>query len=311
MSDSFAYFRNLTGTFSRWFDSHAELKVESDKSAKGIDWLRCIPFLILHFGCLGVIYVGWSWFAVLTSIFFYLARMFAITGFYHRYFSHNCFKTSRTLQFLFAALGNSSVQRGPLWWAANHRHHHKFSDKEKDIHSPRQVGFWWSHMFWFTARCHFPVKTDLIKDYIKFPELRFIDRFDTIIPVLCAIFLFLSGNFLESNYPDFHTNGLQLLVWGFFISTVILFHATCATNSFAHMFGSKPFPTNDDSRNNLWVALLALGEGWHNNHHHTPSSVKQGLHWWQIDVTFYILNMMSWLGLIWDLRQPEIKLTDK
>ena len=310
MINTFAYFKNLTGTFSRWLDTHAELEFESDKQTKSIDWIRCTPFIFLHLGCFGVIYVGWSWFAVLASIAFYLIRMFAITGFYHRYFSHNCFKTSRALQFLFAALGNSSVQRGPLWWAANHRHHHKFSDKEKDIHSPRQVGFWWSHMFWFTSRSHFPVKTELIKDFLKFPELRFIDRYDTVIPIMYAILLYFGGNFIQSNYPGFHTNGLQLLVWCFFISTVVLFHITCSTNSIAHMFGSKPFPTNDDSRNNFWVAILALGEGWHNNHHHAPSSIKQGIHWWEVDITYYILNIMSWFGLVWDLRKPEIKLTD-
>ena len=311
MTNTNSYYRNLTRTFSRWFDTHAALDFASDKQTKNIDWIRCIPFIFLHFGCLGVIYVGWSWFAVIASIFLYLARMFAITGFYHRYFSHNCFKTSRFIQFLFAALGNSSVQRGPLWWAANHRHHHKYSDKNKDIHSPRQVGFWWSHMFWFTSRCHFPVKTNLIKDFLKFPELRFIDRFDTIIPIIYAFILYLGGEFLQSNYPSFNTNGLQLLVWCFFISTVALFHVTCSTNSFAHMFGSQPFETNDDSRNNFWVAILALGEGWHNNHHHTPSSIKQGIHWWELDITYYILKIMSWAGLIWDLRRPEIKLTDK
>ena len=307
MSNAFEYFKNLTSTLNRWFDSHAELEIKSDINSNGIDWLRCLPFIILHLGCLGVIFVGWSWFAVSICVFLYLIRMFAITGFYHRYFSHNCFKTSRTLQFFFAVIGNSSTQRGPLWWAANHRHHHKFSDMKQDIHSPRHVGFWWSHMFWFTSRSHFPLKTDLIKDFLKFPELRFIDRYDTIIPILFGFLLFTGGNFMEINYPNLKTNGLQLLVWGFFVSTIVLFHVTCSTNSFSHMFGSRPFNTNDDSRNNFWVAILALGEGWHNNHHHSPSSVKQGIHWWQIDVTFYILSIMSWLGLVWDLRKPDIK----
>jgi stearoyl-CoA desaturase (delta-9 desaturase) len=123
----------------RWFDSDASIDQISDADIKKVDWFRIIPFVILHLMCLGVIWVGWSWFAVLTAAGLYFIRMFAITGFYHRYFSHRAFNTNRFWQFIFAVIGNSSVQRGPLWWAAHHRHHHRYADTEKDIHSPARI----------------------------------------------------------------------------------------------------------------------------------------------------------------------------
>jgi stearoyl-CoA desaturase (delta-9 desaturase) len=260
-----------------------------------------IPFIALHLACLGAIWVGTSWFAVATAIALYALRMFAITGFYHRYFSHKAFGTSRPVQFLFAVLGAASVQRGPLWWAAHHRHHHRHADTDQDIHSPRH-GFWRSHMGWFLTPRSFGTDHAAIKDLSRFPELRLLDRFDIVVPALLAVGLFALGNWLEGNYPALETNGPQLLVWGFFISTVVLFHVTVTINSLAHRWGSRRFATNDDSRNNWLLALLTFGEGWHNNHHHFPGSARQGFKWWELDVTYYALRVMSWLGLVWDLK---------
>ena len=216
----------------RWFDSDASINQISDADIKKVDWFRIIPFVILHLGCLGVIWVGWSWFAVLTAAGLYFIRMFGITGFYHRYFSHNAFKANRFWQFIFAVIGNSSVQRGPLWWAAHHRHHHRYADTEKDIHSPSRHGFIWSHIGWLTSPANFPTKMQYVKDWAKYPELRWINRFDIVIPILLAVVLFWGGNLLEDYAPGLGTNGPQLLIWGFFISSVVLFHGTVTINSF-------------------------------------------------------------------------------
>ena len=205
----------------------------------------------LHLGCFAVFFVGWSVPAIITALILYAVRMFAITGFYHRYFSHRSFKTSRFIQFLFAVLGASAVQRGPLWWSSYHRYHHKHSDTKMDIHSPSQSGFWKSHMFWFMGKSNFETKKELIGDLIKFPELRMLDRFDIVIPFLLAVGLIIFGDILYAYKPEWGTNGLQLFVWGFLISTVLLFHGTCSTNSLAHKFGTKRYITGDDSRNNL------------------------------------------------------------
>ena len=286
----------------RWFDAEASADQIVHVDAKKVDWFRILPFVIMHLMCLGVIWVGWSWFAVLTTAALYFVRMFAITGFYHRYFSHNTFKTNRFWQFCFAVLGNSSVQRGPLWWAAHHRHHHRYADTEKDIHSPSRHGFIWSHIGWLTSPANFPTKMQYVKDWARFPELRWINRFDTVIPILLAVALFVSGSFLEIYAPQLGTNGPQLLIWGFFISSVVLFHGTVTINSLDHMFGSRRYNTPDTSRNNAFLALITLGEGWHNNHHHYAISARQGFYWWEIDITYYLLKVFSWLGIVWDLR---------
>lgn len=261
-----------------------------------------VPYIILHTGCLGVIWVGWSWIAVSVAVGLYFFRMFAITGFYHRYFSHRSFKTSRFAQFLFGVWAMSSAQRGPIWWASQHRHHHTHSDEEEDAHSPHQHGFYWSHIGWLTAADNLVTQQERVTDLIRYPELRFLDRFDLLVPGLLAATLFTTGALLEAFAPGLGTSGWQMLVWGFFVSTVVLFHATCTINSLAHLFGKRRFGTTDASRNNVFLALLTLGEGWHNNHHRYPGSVRQGFYWWEIDLTYYGLKLMQKFGLIWDLN---------
>jgi stearoyl-CoA desaturase (delta-9 desaturase) len=293
-------------TVLRWFDSEAGPDQETGKGAQSVDWLRILPMALLHVMCLGVIWVGWSPVAILTAVFLYLLRMFAITGFYHRYFSHRSFKTSRGWQFVFAVLGNSSVQRGPIWWAAHHRHHHRHADRKEDIHSPLQHGFWWSHIGWLTSRANFSTQWRYVPDWKKFPELRFLNRFDVLVPILLAAALYGFGALLAAAAPSLQTNGLQMLIWGFFISTTVLLHATFTINSLDHMFGTRRYETNDTSRNNWLLALITLGEGWHNNHHHYAVSARQGFFWWEIDITYYLLKLMARVGIISDLRPvPE------
>jgi stearoyl-CoA desaturase (delta-9 desaturase) len=276
-----------------------------------IDWKRTIPFVLLHGGCLGVLWVGWSWAAVVAAVLLYLIRMFAITAFYHRYFSHRTFRTSRFGQFVFAVLGNSAMQRGPLWWAANHRHHHQHSDQEEDIHSPKQQGFWWSHIGWITSARNFPTDYDRVKDLAKFPELVFLNRHDQLVLYVYGAFLYLTGWLLEKYAPGLGTNGWQIFIWGFFVSSVFLLHGTLFINSLSHVFGRKRFETTDTSRNSLILAIITLGEGWHNNHHRYMHAVRQGFYWWEIDVSYYILKVMSWCGIIWDLKKVPAQIYEE
>jgi stearoyl-CoA desaturase (delta-9 desaturase) len=290
----------------RWFDAEAEIESIPSEDPNRVDWLRIVPLIFLHLMCLGVIWVGWSWTALLVALLLYIVRMFAITGFYHRYFSHKAYNTNRFWQFVFAVVGNASVQRGPLWWASHHRHHHRYTDKEQDVHSPSRHGFWWSHIGWLTSMSNFQTKYRFVADWARFPELRWLNRFDTVIPILLALSLYAGGEILARFAPGLETNGMQLLIWGFFVSTVVLLHATVTINSFDHMYGSRRYNTPDTSRNNPLLALITLGEGWHNNHHHYAVSARQGFFWWEIDITYYILVFMSWLGIVRDLRPvPE------
>ncbi len=295
--------RGLTENLVRWFDAGAVRTGDAPPEAgKKVEWLRVTPFVVMHGACLGAIWTGWSPVAVGVAVGLYFVRMFAITAFYHRYFSHRTFSTSRAAQFAFAVLGASAVQRGPLWWAAHHRRHHRFSDQPGDPHSALRDGFWWSHIGWITSRASFATDVEAVGDLAKFPELRFLNRFDTLVPVLLAASMLGLGMILASFAPELGTSGMQMLVWGFFISTVALFHGTCSINSLAHKMGRQRYATGDESRNSLTLALITLGEGWHNNHHYCPGAVRQGFRWWEIDVSWYGLTVLSWLGIVWDLR---------
>lgn len=286
----------------QWFDTaDASTPLEGPESNR-IDWLRAAPFLAMHLGCLGVLWTGTSPTAVAVAAALYAVRMFAITGFYHRYFSHKTFRTSRVVQFVFAAIGAASVQRGTLWWAAHHREHHRHADTALDPHSPGVHGFLWSHVGWFLTPRAFRTDLERVPDLAKYPELRWLDRYDIVVPLLLAVALYVFGALLQRFAPELHTSGGQLLVWGFFVSTIVLFHATVTINSLAHRFGSRRFATHDDSRNSLLLALLTFGEGWHNNHHFFPGTARQGFRWWEIDLTWYGLKLLALLGLVHDLK---------
>lgn len=300
--------RSVFKTLMGCIDTHAVAKHSDEAPKKIIDWPRWIPMVFLHAMCLAPLWVGWSWTALIVCAVMYFVRMFAITGFYHRYFSHRTFKVNRFMQFVLAVAGNSAAQRGPLWWAAHHRHHHAHSDDPEDTHSPIQHSLFWSHMAWILARENQATDLASVPDLARFPELRFLDRFDVFVPVLLGVFMFCFGVALNYFWPELGTNGLQMLVWGFFISTVILFHGTCTINSLSHLFGTRRFETSDKSRNNFLLALITLGEGWHNNHHHYMATVRQGFYWWEIDITWYGLVVMSWFGLVKDLKPVPAKI---
>jgi stearoyl-CoA desaturase (delta-9 desaturase) len=251
----------------------------------------------MHLACITVFFVDFSLTAVLLCLAMYAVRMFGLTAGFHRYFSHRSYKTSRPVQFLLAMLGTSALQKGPLWWAAHHRRHHKYSDQPGDIHSPVASSLWWSHIGWVISRKYEPTDWNAIKDFARFPELRWLNTWHWIPGVAVAVLCFFGGLL-------FGASGWSWLVWGFVVSTVLLYHGTFTVNSLAHLWGSRRYQTTDDSRNNFWIALWTGGEGWHNNHHHYMASVKQGFFWWEIDFSYYALRVMSWFRLVWDLRVP-------
>jgi stearoyl-CoA desaturase (delta-9 desaturase) len=252
---------------------------------------RSLPFFVIHIlSVAGVVWLGWSWTGLLLAVGLYYVRMFGVTGGYHRYFSHKSFKTSRFMQFVLALLATSSAQKGVIWWASHHRHHHKHSDQLGDIHSAKLDGFWWSHVGWILSDKHEATDEAKVRDLMKYPELVWLEKYYLVPPTVLGVSLYLAG-------------GWWALVWGMFVSTTLLWHGTFTINSLTHVWGSTRYKTTDNSRNNLLLALITMGEGWHNNHHYYQRSVRQGFYWWEIDLTYYVLRAMAAVGLVWDLHK--------
>lgn len=265
---------------------------EATRSDHRIAWLKAAPFFAVQLAAVaGLFWFGWSWSGALLAVALYYVRMFGVTGAYHRYFSHRTYRTSRAFQFVLALLAMTSVQKGVLWWASHHRHHHRHSDQPTDVHSVLQDGFWWSHVGWIVSRKYDETDLSKVKDLARFPELRFLDRFHVLVPIAYATALYLLG-------------GTWALFWGFFVSTTLLWHGTFTINSLTHVFGSQRYKTTDNSRNHWLLAVITMGEGWHNNHHYYQRSVNQGFFWWEFDPTYYVLRVLSWFGLVWDLHTP-------
>ena len=241
--------------------------------------------------CLLAFQTGIQWEWVLLAVGSYYLRMIAVTAGYHRYFSHRSFKTSRVFQFILAFLAMTSAQKGVLWWAAHHRHHHKYSDQEEDVHSPLKRGWWFSHVGWILSPEYMRTDLNLVRDFRRNPEICFLNRFYWIPPLCYALLIYSVWGF-----PG--------LVWGVFISTTALYHCTFFINSLAHLIGRVRYKSNDGSKNSFILAILCCGEGWHNNHHHYQSAANQGWFWWEVDVSYCVLSLLSWLGIVWDLRRP-------
>lgn len=289
-------------TARAWLDSDTSVALANEEDNDKFSFVRCLPFIAIHLGCLAAFYTGASAVALWAALFWYGFRVFALTGFYHRYFSHRAFRANRFWQFIFAVCGLTAIQRGPLWWAAHHRRHHKYSDTEHDAHSPLR-GVLWSHFGWFTCGKNFATHYEEVKDWQKYPELVFLNRYDWLVPILFLSGLWGFGEYLASAHPQLGTNGLQMLVWCGCISTVAVYHATFCVNSLCHLVGSRPYQSDDHSRNNWLVALLTFGEGWHNNHHRYCGSARQGFRWWEIDITYQILRVLAFLRIIRNLKQ--------
>jgi stearoyl-CoA desaturase (delta-9 desaturase) len=257
---------------------------------KHYDLGSMLPFILLHASVLLVLTVPFTPAMIGWLAGSYFLRMFGVTAGYHRYFSHRAFKLNRFWQFWLAFLAQTSMQKGALWWAAHHRDHHLHSDRKEDLHSPVHEGFWWSHLGWILSDEYDHYDPKRIADFSRYPELRWLDRVHAMPSILYAAVIFLLG-------------GWPALVWGYFVATVVLYHGTFLINSLSHIWGTRRFATPDESRNNFWLAIVTLGEGWHNNHHYFMSSVRQGIRWWEVDVTFYVLRVLSWVGITKDLRE--------
>jgi stearoyl-CoA desaturase (delta-9 desaturase) len=264
----------------------------SDRPDQGdIVYPAAIPFLLVHLGCFAAIWSGVSLRALALCGVLYVVRMFGICAGYHRYFSHRAFVTSRPAQFVLAMLAQSSAQSSVLWWAAKHRHHHRFSDTEHDLHSPLRRSFIYSHLGWLFDRPNRDTDMVQVEDLARYPELRWLHRFELAPAILLAGLSFAIA-------------GWSGLVVGFLWSTVLLYHATFCINSLAHVRGRVRYVTGDGSRNNAFLAVLTLGEGWHNNHHAFQASARQGFRWWEFDPTYYLLLGLARLRLVWDLKSP-------
>ncbi len=257
-----------------------------------VDWLLSAPFLAVHGALLLLPFLGFSPREATFAAATYGLGMFFVTAGYHRYFAHRAFRTSRVFQFVLALGATATIQRGVLWWAGHHRTHHDRADQSDDVHSPRH-GWLWSHVKWFLCNRFDEAPLDRIRDFARFPELVWLERFHFVPGVAVAALALAAG-------------GAQLLVGGYFLGLVVLWHATFSINSIAHLCGSRPYATADDSRNSALLAVLTFGEGWHNNHHFFPSSAAQGFRWWQFDLTYWLLRILALVGLVSDLRRvPE------
>lgn len=255
-----------------------------------IDWKGSLPFIAVQFIPILAVFTGVTAKALIFGAVAYFVRMFAITAGYHRYFAHRTYRLGRVPQFILALIGTSAAQKGVLWWAANHRNHHKYADTPRDPHSP-QKGFWWSHIGWVLSGKYSKTDYDAIEDFAKYPELRWLNEHDWVPPWALGVLAFAVG-------------GWSGLVVGFFGSTLLLWHTTFSVNSVAHVWGSRRFGTADTARNNPLIAVLTMGEGWHNNHHHYPASTRQGFYWYELDMTYLILKGLSWVGVVKDMREP-------
>jgi stearoyl-CoA desaturase (delta-9 desaturase) len=264
-----------------------------------IDWIPMAPFWGVQIAAVVCVAIyGWSWSGLLLALAIYAVRMFGLTAGYHRYFAHRSYKTSRVFQFLLALLATTATQKGPLWWAGHHRRHHKYSDQPQDPHSVTQRGFFWAHLGWILVKRFVDTDYERIKDFAKYPELRWLNKWHLLPPIALAVTLYLVA-------------GHWGVTWGFLVSNTLLWHGTFCVNSLAHVFGRRAYDTDDTSRNSLLIALFTLGEGWHNNHHYYQASERQGFYWYQLDITHCVLKVFSWVGLVWDLNEPPRHVRDR
>ncbi|VXD11021.1 acyl-CoA desaturase [Marinoscillum sp. 108] len=264
-----------------------------------------ISFTLMHFIPFAALLTGVTLFDWMICIFLYFFRMFWITGGYHRYFAHRSYKTSRWFQFVIAFMAQTSAQKGALWWAGHHRVHHRTSDTYDDPHSMKHYGFWYSHVGWIIGPDYKETDYKIIGDYAKYPELVWLNKYYLVPPVVLALTVMALGGIVNGGGIEmmFTSAGFSTLFIGFFLSTVVLYHGTFSINSIMHKFGKQRYKSNDESKNSLWLALLTMGEGWHNNHHYYETAARQGFFWWEIDITYYILRIFGFLGLIWDIRE--------
>jgi stearoyl-CoA desaturase (Delta-9 desaturase) len=284
----------------------AEGEAVAIQSRHPVRFGKTVEMIIIHMVPLLAFFTGATWFDWTIAIVLYFLRMFFVTGFYHRYFSHRTFKTSRWFQFIMAFLAETSMQKGVLWWGAHHRVHHRTSDTPADPHSMKVYGFWYSHIGWILGPDYKETDYEGISDFSKYKELVWLNKHYIVPPISLMLLVMILGGIVNggSILAMFSVpGGLSTLFIGYFLSTVVLYHGTFSINSIMHLFGRKRYETGDESKNSAVLAFITLGEGWHNNHHYYESSTRQGFFWWEFDITYYLLKMISWFGLVWDIKE--------
>ncbi|CAH9138956.1 unnamed protein product [Cuscuta epithymum] len=235
-----------------------------------------------------------SWGAFGLWLGLYVLTGLGITLSYHRNLCHKSFKLPKWLEYFFAYLAVHALQGDPIGWVSNHRYHHRYTDTSKDPHSPIQ-GFWYSHMGWLydsksaKERSAMPTNVADLENQFFY---RFIQKTYNIHPIILGSVLFVFG-------------GFPYIVWGLALRVVLFNHATFFVNSACHLWGNQAWNTGDLSRNNWWVALIAFGEGWHNNHHAFEYSARHGLHWWQLDITWCLIWTLQKLGFATNVKLPS------
>jgi stearoyl-CoA desaturase (Delta-9 desaturase) len=288
----------------------ADARVETTKPTCGrygvqqsepLWWIKA-RLIIVHLGSVGIFFLSFHWPLFWLFLISFIVRMWAVEAGYHRYFSHRAFKTSRLFQSILAFLACSTGQRGIIWWAAHHRQHHQKSEKDDDPYGPNR-SFWYAHMGWFIDRENLDTDLDQLPDFSRYPELRFLNHRYYLAVIGTAVAMYMVG---DVGWLGENVTGLQSLVWGFFLPTTLILHATCAINSVGHarnkQRGYRRFATDDQSVNNFWLSIITLGGGWHNNHHRYGGGARSGLAWWEFDATYFALRLLEMLGLVWALR---------
>ncbi|MBG99871.1 MAG: acyl-CoA desaturase [Solibacterales bacterium] len=236
-----------------------------------------------------------TWSAVIVAcVLHWMCACWGITMGYHRLHTHRSYRVPKLIEYFFAICGALTLQGGPIFWTAIHRVHHQNSDNEGDPHTPRD-GRWWSHMLWILYGEPLHSKTEVMGKYapdlMKDPFYRYLNDWHWLPLVILGVCLVSVG-------------GLPWLLWGIFLRVVVGLHFTWLVNSATHLWGTRRFETPDDSRNSWWVALLAFGEGWHNNHHAHPTSARHGLGKYEFDVSWVQIKLLERLGLAWDVKLP-------
>ncbi|MDX1695948.1 MAG: fatty acid desaturase [Ketobacteraceae bacterium] len=231
-----------------------------------------------------------------------IIRVMGVSISYHRYFSHRAFETSRAFRFFLIIWGGITGQRDPLWWAAQHRHHHKYSDQPEDQHSPQQYPLWYSHMGWVMKKESTITRFEFVKELKKDPELMWFNRYPYFVFAMSLVLVTLFGWWMQVSFPELNTGPLEMLFWGGFNSFLACSHITLGLNSLNHWVGKKELPTKDQSTNVWWLFPFLLGENWHNNHHYYPSSASTWVKWYQVDLIYLTIKLFEKLGLVWNVR---------
>ncbi len=267
-----------------------------NRSQSKINWWM-VTFMVLFHACAVLALFQFTWSAFWLAVFLWWATGSLGIGMgYHRLLTHRGFKTAKWVEYTMALLGTLALEGGPIPWVATHRVHHMYTERDGDPHSPVH-GFWWSHMGWIlhgrSPYRHALEQEHRVKDLTDDPVHQWLSKWHIVLQVIFGVILYAIG-------------GWPFVLWGVFARTVFAWHATWFVNSAAHVWGYRRFETTDDSRNTWWVALIAHGEGWHNNHHAHPSSARHGLAWYEIDVNWYGLWVLKQLGLITDVRVAKL-----